>query len=70
MTETFKIDGMHCAGCVKNIEDLFSLLPGVGRVVVSLEDGTVKIESTQEYRVDELQTVLDENSAPYYIDEL
>lgn len=70
MTEIFKIDGMHCSGCVKNIEDLFSVLPGVGRVVVSLEDGTVKIESTQEYRVDELQAVLDENSAPYYIDEL
>lgn len=70
MDKTFKIDGMTCSGCVKTVEDLFSQLDGVGYVSASLEDGTVKIESIEEYRVDELQGVLDENNAPYEIDEL
>ena len=31
-----KIGGMSCQGCVKNIEDLLSALPGVATAVVSL----------------------------------
>lgn len=70
MNQTFKIEGMTCSGCVKTVEDIFSKLEGVGHVVASLADGTVKIESKEDYRVDELQALLDEHNAPYEIDEL
>lgn len=70
MNQTFKIEGLKCSGCVQSVEEIFSSLEGVGRITASLTDHTVKIESTKEYRVDELQGILDENNAPYEIDEM
>lgn len=34
-----KVGGMSCQGCVKNVTGALSATPGVGSVVVSLEQG-------------------------------
>jgi Cu+-exporting ATPase len=41
---TFKVSGMHCAGCVGKIEAAVAELPGVVRVAVSLEPGLARVE--------------------------
>ncbi|MBI5789620.1 MAG: copper-translocating P-type ATPase [Candidatus Schekmanbacteria bacterium] len=41
MTDThFKISGLHCAGCVNNIEKTVGKLPGVAKIRVDLATGT------------------------------
>jgi Cu+-exporting ATPase len=43
-THTFKVSGMHCAGCVGKVEAAVADLPGVVRVAVSLEPGLARVE--------------------------
>lgn len=42
-TETVKIKGMTCGGCVTNIEKAINALPGVHSVVVSLNHGEASV---------------------------
>ena len=42
-TETIKIQNMHCAGCVRNVKNALSDLPGVFEVNPDLNTGTVTI---------------------------
>lgn len=43
---TIKVEGMHCMGCVRRVNEAMTAL-GV-RATVSLEDGTVTVESCDE----------------------
>jgi copper chaperone len=39
-----KVGGMSCGGCVRNVTDVLSALPGVSSAVVSLEAGEAAVE--------------------------
>jgi len=43
-TETIKIKNMHCAGCVRNVENAISQIEGVISTKANLEDATVIIK--------------------------
>ena len=44
MEETlFKVGGLSCQGCVKNINQLLLAMPGVNSADVSLEAGEAKV---------------------------
>ena len=49
-TETLKVTGMTCGGCISNVTQALKAIPGVGDVTVSLSAG----EATVQY--DERQT--------------
>ncbi len=46
-TATLQVDGMHCVKCQARVENALKAVAGVGKVTVSLENGT----ATVEYRV-------------------
>jgi copper ion binding protein len=41
---TFRVSGMHRAGCVGKVEAALGELPGVMRVAVSLEPGLARVD--------------------------
>lgn len=43
---TYKVEGMHCQGCVRRVKEAMQAL-GV-QATVSLEEGTVRVESCDE----------------------
>ncbi len=43
VSQTFRVTGMHCAGCVAKVEAAVTALDGVSRAVVSLEPGLVRV---------------------------
>lgn len=43
VSRTFRISGMHCAGCVSKIEAAVRTVEGVSEVVVSLEPGLARV---------------------------
>lgn len=45
MKSTYHITGMHCAGCVRKVEDAIGSLGGVQSVTVTLDNETAEIES-------------------------
>ncbi len=45
-SETFKVQNVKCAGCVKAIVDGFETLPEVAGVTVTVEDGEVTISGS------------------------
>lgn len=49
-TETFKVTGMTCKGCISNVEQALNTIAGVQEVEVSLQNSKVSA------RYDELQT--------------
>lgn len=40
----FKVEGMTCGGCVKNVTTVLQKLPGVGAVEVSLEQASASVQ--------------------------
>jgi len=58
MNATYTIAGMHCAGCVRKVEDALRSLAGVTAADVSLDDGVATIESDGEIDFSELQRVV------------
>ncbi|MBI2016706.1 MAG: heavy-metal-associated domain-containing protein, partial [Candidatus Rokubacteria bacterium] len=40
---TFRITGMHCAGCVSKVEAVLAGLDGVSQAAVSLEPGLARV---------------------------
>ncbi len=42
-SETIKVEGMMCGGCVKSIENALIDQPGVTKISADLEAGTVTI---------------------------
>ncbi len=43
---TYKVEGMHCQGCVRRVNEAMKALNI--QATVSLEDGTVTVESDEE----------------------
>jgi copper chaperone len=43
-TETFKVAGMTCGGCVNTVTNALKAVAGVGSVAVSLDPGAAKVE--------------------------
>jgi len=39
----FKVEGLHCEGCVKSVTRMLSSVPGVGTVDVSLAEGRARV---------------------------
>jgi len=42
-TVELKVEGMDCEGCVKSVTRMLSGVPGVGRVDVSLAQGSARV---------------------------
>lgn len=42
-TVTLKIEGMHCAGCVRTVEIFLSAEPGVKKVVASRDNQEARV---------------------------
>ena len=42
-TVTFKIEGMHCDGCAKNIQSLLECKAGVQKAVASFDQAEARI---------------------------
>lgn len=40
----FKVEGMTCGGCVKNVTTVLQKLPGVAAVEVSLEQANASVQ--------------------------
>ena len=40
----FKVEGLHCAGCVTSVTRMLTAVPGVESVEVSLGEGKVDVE--------------------------
>ena len=55
-TETLRVTGMSCGGCVKSITGILAALPGVARAEVSLEQGRAVVEFEAE-QVDRAELV-------------
>lgn len=53
-TETFKVKGMTCSGCVSNVEHTLKTIAGVHDVEVSLQNSEASV------RYDELQASPDQ----------
>jgi copper chaperone CopZ len=58
MKSTYDITGMHCAGCVRKVEEAIQSLDDVKTVKVALEDETATIESDHEIDLSELKRVV------------
>jgi len=58
MKSTFTITGMHCAGCVRKIEDAIQSLPGVTAVSADLAAEVATVESDAEINLSELKRVV------------
>jgi copper ion binding protein len=43
-TETIKVLGMTCGGCVKSIENALAIYDGIHRTSADLDAGTVSVE--------------------------
>ena len=43
-TETMRIEGMTCMGCVNSVKNILEKLPGVGSAEVSLEQKRATIQ--------------------------
>ena len=39
----FKVEGLHCDGCVKSVTRMFTGIPGVEKVDVSLAEGKAQV---------------------------
>lgn len=56
-----KVGGMSCQGCVKNVTGALSATPGVGSVVVSLEQGEARVSyDPAQVSANALRTVIED----------
>ena len=60
MNTTYTITGMTCEHCVKAITEEVSAIDGVDKVYVSLETGSMTIDSAEEISMDAINKALDE----------
>ncbi|MGD9509659.1 MAG: heavy metal-associated domain-containing protein [Geminicoccaceae bacterium] len=44
-TVTLRVEGMGCEGCVAAVQEALSGVPGVRRVMVTLEQGLAEVEA-------------------------
>ena len=60
MHKTYTINGMTCEHCVKAITEEVSALDGVDNVTVSLESGSMTIDSAEEIPFGKVADAVDE----------
>lgn len=48
-TQTYRVDGMTCGGCVRHVEKALRATPGVSDVTVDLGQGTVAVSGTASF---------------------
>jgi len=46
ITETYRVTGMTCGGCVRHVDKALRHTPGVTEVAVDLASGTAKVTGT------------------------
>ena len=55
------IEGMHCQGCVKRVENALGALDGVNDVKVELEDKIATVEyDTQKVSLEEIKEAIED----------
>ncbi|MDP6110568.1 MAG: heavy-metal-associated domain-containing protein, partial [Planctomycetota bacterium] len=50
---TYRIEGMHCAGCVSSVEKAIGKVPGVASVNVNLATETARVEPAETHPMEE-----------------
>lgn len=60
MNTTYTINGMTCDHCVHAITEEVSAIDGVDKVVVSLESGSMTVESAEPVDFDKIAAAVDE----------
>ena len=68
ITNTYRIGGMSCGGCVSTVKQKLSTVPGVTSVTVDLGEKEAEITSSQEIKTDTLRAAL--SNSHYTISEL
>ena len=68
ITNTYRIGGMSCGGCVSTVKQKLSTVPGVTSVTVDLGEKEAEITSSQEIKTDALRAAL--SNSHYTISEL
>lgn len=48
-TQTFKVTGLHCEGCVKSVRAILEAQPGVSAAKIDLETGRAEIDAAREF---------------------
>ncbi len=59
MKTTIKIQGMHCEGCVKRIENVLSKIKGIDNFKVSLEEQTITLEVKKENIIEDIKAKIE-----------
>ena len=65
MHKTYTINGMTCEHCVKAITEEVSVIDGVDKVTVSLESGSMTIDSAEEIPFGQVADAVDEAVAKH-----
>ncbi|WP_010182145.1 heavy-metal-associated domain-containing protein [Aquimarina agarilytica] len=65
MKQIFDIEGMTCGGCVQGVKQKITVLPNVSNVNVSLENGTIALESPNLINTEDIKAVLPEKYKVY-----
>ncbi len=55
-----KVQGMTCQHCVRTVQNAVSSIEGVSKVDVSLESGSVKVQSDRDIPVEDLKKAIEE----------
>ena len=58
MKTIYKVAGMTCGNCKKSVEDSLLSVEKISSVAVSLENGTVEVESPTKLAIEELRAIL------------
>lgn len=60
-SQTFYVEGMHCAACELLIEKKISKVDGVSKVDAKLNEGTVHVQSNKDLTPEELSTLVEKD---------
>ncbi len=55
-----KVQGMTCQHCVRTVQNAVSSIEGVSKVDVSLESGSVKVQSDRDIPIEDLKKAIEE----------
>ena len=59
MKTTIKLQGMHCEGCVKRIENVLVKIKGINNFKVNLEEQTILLEVKNEKKIEEIKAKIE-----------
>ena len=58
MEKIYRVSGMSCGQCAQKVTAAISALPGVGRVEVDLDRGTVAVHSDATLPIDDVRAAI------------